>query len=88
MNNWIIYILRCRGGSLYTGITNDLERRIKQHNLGTGAKYTRAHSPSKLVWSQNGLSESSAKKEELRVKKLTKKQQENYIVANQKPPCQ
>ncbi|MFH1711611.1 MAG: GIY-YIG nuclease family protein [Patescibacteria group bacterium] len=81
MNNWIIYILRCRNGSLYTGITKDLERRVDQHNAGTGAKYTNANRPCKLVWSQNGFSESGAKKEEARIKKMTKKEKEDFITS-------
>lgn len=81
MDNWIVYILRCRNDSLYTGITKNLEERIKQHNSGTGAKYTRANSPCKLVWSRSGFSESNAKKEEARIKKLTKDEKE-IIVKN------
>ena len=80
MKDWIIYMLRCKGGSLYTGITKDLEKRVEQHNSGLGAKYTRAHTPCKLVWSQSGLSESAAKKEEFRIKKLTKSEKEELIL--------
>ena len=40
---WWVYMLRCRDGSLYTGVTTDVERRFAQHRSGTGAKYTRAH---------------------------------------------
>ncbi|MFC1787901.1 GIY-YIG nuclease family protein [Patescibacteria group bacterium] len=79
MNNWTIYILRCQDDSLYTGVTKDLDRRMKQHNSGSGAKYTRAHRPCRLVWSQSGLSESGAKKEEARIKKLSKNEKEKYI---------
>ena len=79
MKNWTIYMLRCHGDSLYTGITKDLDRRIAEHKSGTGAKYTRAHLPIKLVWSKGGLSESAAKKEEARLKKLPKKAKENFI---------
>ena len=42
---WWVYMLRCRDGSLYTGVTTDVERRFAQHRAGTGAKYTRAHPP-------------------------------------------
>jgi len=78
-------MLRCRRGSLYTGITKNLNRRIEQHNAGTGAKYTRAHSPCELVWSKKGLSESAAKKEEARIKKLPKIKKEEYLAtANKK----
>ena len=42
---WWVYMLRCRDGSLYTGVTTDVERRFAQHRVGTGAKYTRSHPP-------------------------------------------
>ena len=42
---WWVYMLRCRDGSLYTGVTTDVERRFAQHRAGTGAKYTRTHPP-------------------------------------------
>ena len=45
---WFVYILECRDGSLYTGITNDIERRLQQHNDGTGARYTRSRRPVRL----------------------------------------
>ena len=80
MKNWTVYILRCDDKSLYTGITTDLKRRMKLHNSGKGAKYTRAHAPCALVWSREGLSESTAKKEESRLKKLNKKEKESYIL--------
>lgn len=79
MKNWIVYILRCSDNSLYTGITKDLDRRIQQHNDGTGAKYTRAHRPVKLVWSKTKLAESAAKKEEARIKKLSKPEKEKML---------
>lgn len=79
MKNWIIYILRCANGSLYTGITKDLEARIEKHNAGTGAKYTRANRPCKLVYTKKGLTESKAKKEEARIKKLSKKEKEALV---------
>jgi predicted GIY-YIG superfamily endonuclease len=47
---WVVYILRCRDGSLYTGITNDLTKRLAAHRAGTGARYTRARLPVRLVY--------------------------------------
>jgi putative endonuclease len=79
MNDWTVYILRCGDRSLYTGVTIDLERRLREHNDGTGAKYTRAHLPCTLAWSKNGFNESSAKKEEARIKKLSKNRKEELI---------
>lgn len=84
MNNWTLYILRCKGGTLYTGITTNLKRRMKQHNEGTGAKYTCAHRPCKLLWSKDGFTESEAKKEEAKIKKLSRKEKERHIASNKK----
>lgn len=72
MNDWTVYILRCADDSLYTGIAKDLTKRISQHNAGEGAKYTRGRGPSKLAWSLSNLSESEAKKEEYRIKRLSR----------------
>lgn len=81
MSEWVVYILRCADGSLYTGITKDLQARMDQHNSGKGAKYTRAHYPCKLVWSAKGFDESAAKKEEYRIKQLTRTKKLALIAA-------
>jgi putative endonuclease len=69
---WYVYILECNDGSLYTGSTNDLERRLKQHNDGKGAKYTRGRTPVVLVFNISLATKSLALKEELRIKKLNR----------------
>ena len=71
---WYIYILKCKGRSLYTGITNDVKRRLEQHNLGKASKYTRAHLPVKLVYSKQCACKSEALKTEAQIKKLTRKE--------------
>lgn len=71
---WFCYILECSDGTLYTGITNDLEMRIKTHNLGNGAKYTRNRLPVKLKWSKIVENRSEASKLEYRIKKLNRSQ--------------
>ncbi len=81
MKDWTVYILRCADNSLYTGITKDLDRRLNQHNEGKGAKYTRAKGPCVLVWFRAGYEESEAKKEEVRIKKLSKIMKELLINA-------
>ncbi len=53
MKNYWVYILRCSDGSYYTGVTNDLERRVFQHNAGVGGKYTKSRRPVKLVFTQD-----------------------------------
>jgi putative endonuclease len=71
---WFCYILECSDGTLYTGITNDLEMRIKTHNLGKGAKYTKARLPVKLKWSKIVENRSEASKLEYKIKKLNRSQ--------------
>ncbi len=71
---WHLYILRCGDGSFYTGISTDVAARIKKHNAGKGAAYTRSHLPVVLVWSEEVGSESEAKKREAEVKKLNRKE--------------
>lgn len=69
---WYVYILKCCNGSLYTGITTDLEKRLEEHNSGKGAKYTAYNRPVKLVYSEKAGSRSKALKREAAVKKLTR----------------
>lgn len=71
-NTWKLYILRCRDGSLYTGITTDVEKRFLAHNAGKGAKYTRSRKPVELVYSENCGDHSAALKRELEIKALTR----------------
>ena len=61
-------MVRCNDGSLYTGITKDLEQRIAKHNDGTGAKYTRSRLPVTLVWHEVAMTESDARKREAEIK--------------------
>lgn len=69
---WTVYLLQCRGGSLYTGITTDLTRRYAEHLRGTGAKYTRAHPPMRIIGSALFPDRASASKAEWRIKQLPK----------------
>ncbi|MEP7162834.1 MAG: GIY-YIG nuclease family protein [Candidatus Moraniibacteriota bacterium] len=75
-----LYILQCADGSLYTGITVDIERRIKEHNSShLGAKYTRARRPVILVYSRRFRNRSHASKEEARIKKLSRSEKLKLI---------
>lgn len=74
MSNWCLYILECKDGSLYTGITNDLEKRIEKHEEGTGAKYTRGRGPFRLIYTEHCQDRSVASKRELYVKSLSREQ--------------
>jgi len=69
---WTLYILECADGSFYTGISNDLDKRIKAHNDGLGAKYTRGRGPVRLLASKLFESRSEAYIAESLVKKLAK----------------
>lgn len=69
-----VYILRCEDGSLYTGITTDLERRFNEHRDGKGGAYTRAHKPTQILYSENHPDRSSASKREAEIKKLSRQQ--------------
>ena len=69
---WVVYILQCRDGTLYTGITDRLEHRIKAHNEGKGAKYTRGRGPVTLLWQEPCEDHSQALRREAQVKRLSR----------------
>ena len=74
------YILRCADGTFYTGLTTDLKRRTEEHNESKlGAKYTKGRRPVKLVFSQKFKNRSTAGKEEIRIKKMSRAQTEILI---------
>ena len=74
-SDWYVYILHCDDGSLYTGITTDLSRRLSEHNdKKLGARYTRARRPVKLAWFEQCDSRSEASIREAEIKKLDRKQ--------------
>lgn len=73
------YMVRCRDGSLYTGWTNDLEKRIQAHNQGTGAKYTKTRRPVELVYYEEYESKIQAMKREYEIKQLPKKKKEEMV---------
>lgn len=70
---WYVYILECKDNTLYTGITNDLDARLKKHNLGTASKYTRSRVPVKLVYVEMAIDRSQASKREYELKQLSRK---------------
>ena len=74
MNKWYVYIVECADGSLYTGISTDVQRRLLEHNFSSkGAKYARSKRPVRLVWSKEVADRSEASIEEYRIKKLSRK---------------
>lgn len=77
-----VYILRCADGSLYTGWTNNLQKRVKAHQSGRGAKYTRSRSPVELVYSEELADKTAALKREYAIKQLSHEQKLNLIERN------
>lgn len=71
---WVLYILECKDGSLYTGITDHIERRLAAHRAGKGAKYTRGRTPLTLRYVEQCLDRSSALRREAAVKNLTRRE--------------
>jgi len=76
---WCLYLVRCADGTLYTGVTNDLQRRLDQHNNGAASRYTRSRLPVVLVHHEGCRGKSGALKKEYRIKSLSRKAKEAYI---------
>ena len=80
---WTVYILECGDGTLYTGITDDLSRRLKAHESGKGAKYTRGRGPLKLRYRETAADKSEALKREYALKRLRKTEKMAIIHENE-----
>ncbi len=70
---WHVYIIQCKDSRLYTGITNNLQRRIKDHNSGKGGRFTRYRTPVELLYSEEVLNRPEALKREARIKHFTRR---------------
>lgn len=79
---WVVYIIHCSDESLYTGITNDVSRRFKQHAVLKGAKYFRGRQPQQLVYLEPGHNRSSAAKREIEIKKISRKEKWRVIASD------
>ncbi len=77
---WYVYIMECGDGTLYTGVTTDITKRLAVHNSGKGAKYTAVRLPISLRWHRECASRSDALKEEFAIKSLTRSQKEKMIM--------
>jgi len=77
--NHCCYIVECRGGELYCGYSNNVEKRVSNHNKGCGAKYTKTRLPVKLVYTECFDSKSEAMKREYQIKQLTRQQKLKLI---------
>ncbi len=78
-NRNVTYILRCSDGTLYTGWTNNIKRRLKAHNAGKGGKYTRVRIPVALVYLEEYETRQEAMRREAQIKRLTRKEKEALI---------
>lgn len=76
---WYVYILRCGDGTLYTGITDNVARRLSVHRAGKGAKYTRGRGPLELVYQEEQPDKGSALRREREIKQLRRAQKEEII---------
>jgi putative endonuclease len=77
---WYVYVLTCADGTLYTGVTTELERRLAEHNAGAkGAKYTKTRRPVRLAYSETAADRSSALKREFAIKHLTREEKQRLI---------
>ena len=80
--NWCVYIILCTDDTLYTGITNDVTRRFRQHAAQRGAKYFRGRQPKQLVYIEPGHDRSSATKREIGLKRLNREEKSRIITSN------
>ncbi len=79
VGRWLVYLLRFRDGSLYTGLTNDLPKRLKAHAAGKASRYTRSRLPVTLAYTEPQPSHSAALKREAAIKKLTRPQKDRLL---------
>lgn len=85
MSPWVVYLIECADGSIYTGITTDLEARFLAHKAGKGARYTRSHPPLRILAFFEFPDRSSASKEEYRIKQLSASQKRTLVYKNSTP---
>ncbi len=79
MASWSVYVLRCRTGELYTGCTTDIDRRVREHNSGKGARFTRGRRPVVLVYSEGVASRSEALRRENAIKSMSRKEKQAML---------
>ena len=79
---WYVYILQCDDGSYYTGITPNINQRLRKHNASKGCRYTRARTPVELVFQERHPNKSIARKREIEIKDYSRQKKENLIRTN------
>ena len=82
---WFVYMLRCRDGSLYTGCTDDVQRRLAVHQSGKGAKYTRSRLPVELAYQEEAADKSAALRREAAIKRLSRAEKWTLIEEKERP---
>ena len=83
MSGWFVHMIHCTDGSLYTGISTDVEKRYTQHETQKGAKYFRGRKPKQLVYQESGHDRSSASKREIEIKKLSRVNKMQLILSTE-----
>jgi len=83
---WFVYVVRCRDGSLYTGISTDVTARVARHNAGLGARYTRARRPVELIYTERKRSRSTALRREAAIKALPRRHKDELVAGRPLPP--
>lgn len=81
-NRNVTYVLRCSDGTLYTGWTNNIEKRLKAHNAGKGGKYTKVRTPVELVYMEEYETKQEAMRREVEIKRMKRKEKEELICFN------
>ena len=81
-STWTVYVLRCGDGTLYTGITNDLGRRLAAHGSGVASRYTRTRLPVEMVYGEEAADRSTASQREAAIKKLSRNEKLKLMTAN------
>jgi len=76
---WWVYVVRCADGTLYTGVTTAVARRVRQHNAGTASKYTRSRRPVELAYREAASGHGAALRREAAIKKLSRKAKEALV---------
>lgn len=82
--SWYVYVVRCRDGSLYTGVSNDVLRRVAAHNAGRGARYTRSRRPVSLLWKRRAVGKVEALRLEWRIKQLPRAEKLRLVAARRR----
>jgi putative endonuclease len=76
---WSVYIIECKDGKLYTGMSNDINRRVSEHNKGIGCRFTKYRHPVKLVYGEECGTRSAARKREMEIQSFTRMKKLNLI---------